>query len=387
MPRVSVIIPVYNVEDYLALSVASVRQQTLEDIEIICVNDGSTDGSREILALLEAVDSRIVVIDKPNGGLSSARNAGIDRATGEYLCFLDADDLMDEGACGAIADAFERTGADVVTYGASSYPPFRGYPWLERVLSPRDVVYGEFTPALLFDEASHPFAWRTALRRSFLVDSALRFDEDLAYGEDEVFHFALYPRSSRTALISDKLIRYRVARGGSLMDGQRGDLARRVGEHLAIVGCVLRDWGDGGFLVPWGQELFDWSAEFLLLDLLALPEAARLVAASQLRELWFEVFGEEGAGRFAAASRFHVLARLIACGGEKLPGGRVARARYYLSRLTPARLVKVLHGRLRARRPSVPGGVDQATWEAEDARHRQEALQSLRAEAAAPRTP
>ena len=62
MPRVSVIIPVYNVEDYLALSVASVRQQTLEDIEIICVNDGSTDGSREILALLEAVDSRIVVI-------------------------------------------------------------------------------------------------------------------------------------------------------------------------------------------------------------------------------------------------------------------------------------------------------------------------------------
>ena len=83
MPRVSVIIPVYNVEDYLALSVASVRQQTLEDIEIICVNDGSTDGSREILALLEAVDSRIVVIDKPNGVISSARNAGFDRATGE----------------------------------------------------------------------------------------------------------------------------------------------------------------------------------------------------------------------------------------------------------------------------------------------------------------
>ena len=61
MPRVSVVIPVYGVEDYLALSVASVRQQTLEDIEIICVNDGSPDGSRDILALLEAVDPRIVV--------------------------------------------------------------------------------------------------------------------------------------------------------------------------------------------------------------------------------------------------------------------------------------------------------------------------------------
>ena len=387
MPRVSVVIPVYGVEDYLALSVASVRQQTLEDIEIICVNDGSPDGSRDILALLEAVDPRIVVVDKPNGGLSSARNAGIDRATGEYLCFLDADDLMDEGACRAIADAFERTGADVVTYGASPYPLFRGYPWLERVLSPRDAVYGEFTPALLFDEASHPFVWRTALRRSFLVDSALRFDEDLAYGEDEVFHFALYPRSSQTVLISDKLIRYRVARGGSLMDGQRGDLARRVEEHLALVGCVLRDWGDGGFLVPWGQELFDWSAEFLLLDLLTLPEAARLESASSLHELWVEAFGEESACRLAVASRFHVLARPIACNRGKLPGGRVAKARYYLSRLTPARLAKVLRGRLRARRASAPSAVEQATWEAEDARHRQEALQFLRAEAVAPRIP
>ena len=64
MPRVSVVIPVYNVESYLALSVESVRRQTFDDLEIICVNDGSTDTSREVLALLESVDGRIVVVDK-----------------------------------------------------------------------------------------------------------------------------------------------------------------------------------------------------------------------------------------------------------------------------------------------------------------------------------
>ena len=149
MPRVSIVIPVYNVESYLALSIDSARRQTLRDIEIICVNDGSTDGSRDILGLAEAVDPRIVVVDKQNGGLSSARNAGIARASGDIICFLDSDDLLEENACQVLSEAFDRTNADVVTYGAVPYPEFGGYWWLNQVLSPRDVVYEGFRPALL----------------------------------------------------------------------------------------------------------------------------------------------------------------------------------------------------------------------------------------------
>lgn len=381
MPRVSVVIPVYGVEDYLALSVASVRQQTLEDIEIICVNDGSPDGSRDMLALLEAVDPRIVVVDKPNGGPSSARNAGMKRATGDFVCTFDADDLMDERACETVLAAFERTDADVVVFGGEAYPPFRSYPWLDRVLSPRATEYEEFDPAILFEEATHPFAWRTAFRQSLLGEFGLAYDERLSNGEDEVFLFSLYPRSRRTVLLSDKLVKYRIQREGSLMDQYFQSDARQVDDHLLTVELIFDDWAKEGFIERWPQDIFDWSAEFLLLDLVSLPESHRASAASRLRALWEKTFGEEGMGRLAASSRFRVLARPIARGEDAMPSGHTARARYYLSRFTPGRLVKVLRQRLADRKASVPDASSQAAWEAQDAHRRKEALELLRAEA------
>ena len=91
--KVSVIVPVYNCEKYLKKCLDSLVNQTLKDIEIICVNDGSTDNSGRILE--EYTDSRIKIITKENGGLSSARNAGIAVAKGEYLGFVDSDDWVD----------------------------------------------------------------------------------------------------------------------------------------------------------------------------------------------------------------------------------------------------------------------------------------------------
>ena len=87
MAAISVIIPVYNVEEYLEWCLDSLKSQTLKNIEIICVNDGSTDSSREILDKCQKQDSRITIVDKPNGGLSSARNAGIRAATSDIVSF------------------------------------------------------------------------------------------------------------------------------------------------------------------------------------------------------------------------------------------------------------------------------------------------------------
>ena len=93
-PLVSVLIPVYNVEDYLERCLDSVLNQTLTQIEVICVNDGSTDRSPEILKEYQENDSRIVIVNKQNGGLPSARNAGIEKARGEYVGFVDSDDYV-----------------------------------------------------------------------------------------------------------------------------------------------------------------------------------------------------------------------------------------------------------------------------------------------------
>lgn len=98
MPKLSVIVPVYNVEKYLKECINSIINQTLKDIEIICVNDGSTDNSLKILEELSQLDNRIKIINKENGGLASARNAGMKVASGEYYTFIDSDDFIDTNA-------------------------------------------------------------------------------------------------------------------------------------------------------------------------------------------------------------------------------------------------------------------------------------------------
>ena len=94
MAKVSIIIPTYNVEEYLEECLESVVRQTLSDIEIVCVNDGSTDSSLEILKRYAERDERIIIVDQPNGGYGKAMNAGMDRATGEYIGIVEPDDYV-----------------------------------------------------------------------------------------------------------------------------------------------------------------------------------------------------------------------------------------------------------------------------------------------------
>ena len=118
MPKVSVIIPVYNVEKYLGECLDSVLRQTLEDIEIICVDDGSTDGSAKMLAEYAAKDPRIRIITQANAGLSAARNVGMDAATGKYIYFLDSDDYIKDDAMEKCFSICERDGLDQLVFNS-----------------------------------------------------------------------------------------------------------------------------------------------------------------------------------------------------------------------------------------------------------------------------
>ena len=121
-PKVSVIVPMYNVEDYLRQALDSLVNQTLKDIEIICVDDCSTDGSVEILNEYAKKDSRIKVhVQKENQGQGVARNIAIEMATGEYIMFLDPDDWFDTRACEIAYNQIEKNKNDVVLFNYSSY--------------------------------------------------------------------------------------------------------------------------------------------------------------------------------------------------------------------------------------------------------------------------
>ena len=114
MPKISIIVPVYNMEKYLQKSLASFTQQTFKDIEIVIVDDGSKDEGYKIYNRFAEQDSRVKIVRKENAGVSEARNTGIDNASGEFLMFADPDDWMDEKCCEKLYEEQVRTGADLI---------------------------------------------------------------------------------------------------------------------------------------------------------------------------------------------------------------------------------------------------------------------------------
>lgn len=292
MTRLSVIVPVYNVERYLDECLRSLEQQECSDFEAVCVDDGSTDSSPEILADWYRENDWIRVVSKANGGLSSARNAGLSVARGTYVCFLDSDDRFLPDACGAIIDNLDRSGADALVFGGYSLPRSATSPWLEKNLAPTPATYDGVCEELLFRPDTRPFVWRNAFRRDFLIKEGLAFDEGIGYGEDQVFQFAAYARSRKTEVIPDRLYEYRVTRSGSLMSDVRKSACSMLMEHVNILRLVLDDYSSLGILDTYRRALLSWACSFILVDALALrhDECARVLCAlgEVLRRHWDE---------------------------------------------------------------------------------------------------
>lgn len=183
-PKISVIIPAYNAETYLEPCVRSVLQQTYQNLEILLIDDGSTDSTWEICRRLAAADSRIRPIHKQNGGVSSARNAGIEAASGVMLLFVDGDDELKENGLEALIEAQQRTGADIV---AAWYDMGAPIPYPEA----GDVVW-KGTEALQKSLEDHPLTysvWAKLYTREIIGDT--RFQEGIRVNEDSLFVFRL----------------------------------------------------------------------------------------------------------------------------------------------------------------------------------------------------
>lgn len=293
MPAISVIVPVYNVEKYLPLCIDSIRNQTFKDIEIVCVIDGSTDGSEAILRLYEQVEPRLRIVRKENGGLSSARNAGIDASTAPIVMFVDSDDKIDPEACMTVASAFEALDIEMLTFGAKCTPGFAANDWEKRILTPFTSYYECFDFDIIFKERSHPYVWRTAVSRTLLEREQLRFDESVRFGEDEIFHFAAYPKARGVAFIPDRLYVYRIARPDSLMATRTADNLLKCKEHIAIARRICETWRRYGLIEECGVQLTEWAAEFTVYHCMISPIEDRAELIGPLRDLFGEYFRAE----------------------------------------------------------------------------------------------
>lgn len=221
-PVVSLLIPVYNVERYLDQCLQSAQRQTLENIEIICINDGSTDGSLDIMRAYAATDARFKIIDKPNSGYGNSMNRGLDACTGTFVGILESDDFLDSDALEVLSATAEKHAADVVKSDFYLY-------WSDASNCPKagaKVKDGEVNERFKWVTAKSagvyrplnylqvfflkPSIWSALYRRSFLEENSIRFLETPgASYQDASFNFKVWASAEKVVLVDRAFLHYR----------------------------------------------------------------------------------------------------------------------------------------------------------------------------------
>ncbi len=243
--NLSVIVPVYQVREWLCRSVESVLPQLGAEDELILVDDGSTDGSQNMVDAYARQDPRITAVHKPNGGLSSARNAGLDLARGSLVAFLDSDDYALPGWLEKSARAMEN--ADLVVYnycrvrGENREPP--ALPMKDEVLDLRKMGLARYLYRYWMPYVHGQEAWSRLYRRDLIERHHLRFyPNDEIFAEDTLFSAMYLLHVSTVAALSEPLICYE-QREGSLMNAAKPYLAQRLIRLSSVLVSYVRSCG------------------------------------------------------------------------------------------------------------------------------------------------
>lgn len=286
-PEVSVIIPVYNAEKYLRQCLDSVIGQSLREIEIICVDDGSNDSSPEILRKYAAGDVRIKIISQKNGGPGKARNCGFAIAEGDYAIFLDADDWFERDMLIKMVDTARKTGADVTVCKAECFDDMTGKP-----LNSAWMMKAQYLPGNFFmpeEIAGHLFqftygmVWDKLYSTPFLKNAELKFMEFYC-AEDTAFVFQSLLAAKRIAVLPEIKVHYRVNRKGSVSNSficqpeAPFEAFGLVQEHLES----LSGWE------KYRKSFLNWAMEYLVWQVCNMPDKKiRRQYYKQLHCKWF----------------------------------------------------------------------------------------------------
>lgn len=220
--KVSVIMPVYNAEEFLESSVRSVINQTLKEIEIICIDDGSTDSSPLILRSLSESDRRIKIITRKKQDAGAARNCGITEARGKYLSFLDADDFFEPDMLEEAYLAAEKNQAELVVFRGDSYNSgtgrFQDTGWtIKESCIPLKSVFSGLEVKDLFNAFSG-WAWDKLYLRDYIVDNRLKFQEQRIIN-DRLFVESAFAKAGRINILNKVLIHKRINHVNALTTG------------------------------------------------------------------------------------------------------------------------------------------------------------------------
>lgn len=211
MHKVSVIVPVYNVRDYLGECLLSIINQSYRNLEIIIVNDGSTDGSGDICSGFLKIDSRVRLVQQENRGLSEARNTGLDNASGEYICFVDSDDSLNVNFVSKMVKSLYDNNSDLVECAVEKLGEVTSGVGSNFVIG--GEAFSDYKYSYIVGGRGTPYAWNKMYNAVLLKELGLRFS--LFGCEDYDFNMQFVANAKSIVLIGERLYNYR-HRGGSI---------------------------------------------------------------------------------------------------------------------------------------------------------------------------
>lgn len=259
--KVSVIIPIYNAYDYLRPAMDSVLDQTLREIEVICIDDGSTDHSLDIIKAYQAADERVRIVTENNAGVSIARNKGIVRTRGEYVIFLDADDFFEPTLLERLYNEAKKNDLDI------SVCKFDFYHNKTSSFTPQiEEEHGSiFTSGAVISKNEYPdyilqsttgYVWNKMFRSSFIKDKELLFAPELYVFEDVHFVSTALSLAERVGRIDDVLVHHRI-----YSDQSRSKLFKKYYAQVPIVYLKVKDFlSQHGMYIPLSKSFLNFSA-------------------------------------------------------------------------------------------------------------------------------
>lgn len=292
--KVSVIVPVYNVKKYLPQCLDSIINQTLKEIEIICVNDGSTDGSDKILEEYAKKDSRIKIVNRPNGGLSAARNTGMPYARGKYIGFVDSDDYIEPTMYEWMYGNAEWYQSQLVICAVHKIDDSTGIvfdddPYYTLGYFPKDLNNRTFThfDTKDFFQDFCVMAWNKLYLRSYLEEKNARFPDGYIF-EDGPFFTDIYFDMERVTIVRDFLYYYRVNRSNSIVC--KGD------KNFADIFYVAKKMLNNLRKTPYFDEVKLYFLRKKFKDMryryLVIQEKYKKMYYKKWREFWLEIDDE-----------------------------------------------------------------------------------------------
>jgi glycosyltransferase involved in cell wall biosynthesis len=247
-PKISIIVPVYNVEAFLPDCINSILNQKVKELEVILINDGSVDGSGTICNEFASVDKRVKVIHTKNQGASAARNSGIQLAKGEYIGFVDSDDTICEYMYEKMYQRAIQEDSDIVACGYMEIDNSTGLrqqwitPLNNQLLIEGQNIRKTFEESLIKNKIlGYASLCNKLYKRSFIVNNQLKIKEDIKIAEDLCFNIEVLARAKRICAINEPLYKYRRINSESIMNKKEGAFRQHLKARREILFTLKRN--------------------------------------------------------------------------------------------------------------------------------------------------